>query len=172
VGYSKFENETAITKEHFSCDDTESDQETDQPVKNSIKLKTDIENPPKEESLNCSKINSGHNDTPANSNRKSDSHSKSNSQDKCCYPLPSSKCKLTLFFILGSFQYLAQLAAIPLLIVQMYDTYTLLCFGVKDYCSDEYKYDLHLDHQAILTFAFFCCLGVSFLTSVLMQWDP
>ena len=71
--------------------------------------------------------------------------------------------------ILLILQYLAQLAAIPLLIVQMFDTYALLCIGPDRYCSDEYKVDLD---KAAITFGLYCCLGVSLLAAALMQWDP
>ena len=68
-------------------------------------------------------------------------------------------------------QYLAQLGAIPLLILQMFDTYTLMCLGAKRYCSDRDEYKLNLD-QAAITFGLYCCLGASLLTAALMQWDP
>ena len=82
-----------------------------------------------------------------------------------------STSKFLIYAFLVAFQYFAQLLAIPFLIFQMFDSYTLLCFLSKSYCSSNSEYSLHL-HQAIFTFAFYCCLGVSFLTSLLIQWDP
>ena len=80
-------------------------------------------------------------------------------------------CKNLIHGFLLIFQYIAQLFAIPLLIIQMFDTYTLLCFGADNYCSDSDEYRLNLDQTAI-TFALYCCLGISRLAAALMQWDP
>ena len=79
--------------------------------------------------------------------------------------------KNLIYALLLIFQYIAQLGAIPLLIVQMFDTYTLLCFGADTYCSDSDEYKLSI-HQAVVTFAFYCCLGISLLTTALIKWDP
>jgi len=68
-------------------------------------------------------------------------------------------------------KYIAQLATVPLLTLQMFDTYALLCFGASDYCSSTSKYEFHTIQVAI-TFAFYCSLGLSLLTSTMLLWNP
>ena len=68
-------------------------------------------------------------------------------------------------------KYIAQLATVPLLTLQMFDTYALLCFGASDYCSTTSKYKFHAVQVAI-TFAFYCSLGLSLLTSTMLLWNP
>ena len=67
-----------------------------------------------------------------------------------------------LFLVLV--QFITQLAVIPLLIVQMFDMYTLLCLAERDYCDRTSQYRLHLD-QTALTFSFYCCLMIPFLVT-------
>jgi len=74
-----------------------------------------------------------------------------------------------VFFLLNFAQFMAQFAVVPLLLVQMFDTYTLLCFAEEDYCSAENQNRLHLDQTAI-TFAFYCSLMISLLTTLCLRW--
>ena len=60
--------------------------------------------------------------------------------------------------------FLVQLSVVPLLIFQMFDTYTLLCLGARNYCDTESQYKLHLD-QAALSFSFYCALMISLLVT-------
>ena len=68
-------------------------------------------------------------------------------------------------------KYIAQLATVPLLTLQMFDTYALFCLGASDYCSNTSKYKLHVV-QVIITFSFYCSLGLSLLTSTMLLWNP
>lgn len=65
----------------------------------------------------------------------------------------------------------AQLSTIPLLFLQIFDTYSLLCFSPQLFCSDATKYKLHLA-QAAITLLFYCCLALSQLTSMMLTWNP
>ena len=73
--------------------------------------------------------------------------------------------------ILQIFRFCAQLAAIPLLMIQMLDTYAFLCLFEDSYCTRAKQYDLHLDQTAI-TFGFYCSLLASYLTTIMLRWIP
>ena len=199
VGYSKFEDEVEITEEMFFSNSNESndiepardntneikdqftaganahDNDTDEVSRQDDTL---ADNQALEDETEIT--NDVHNDQTTSSHNQNSTqkaqpnhnvNKRCNSCRPCCYSMPRSNWQLFFLIILGIAQYLAQLAAIPLLIVQMFDTYTLLCIGEKKYCSEESVYDLQLDKAAI-ALAFYLCLGVSFLTSALMKWDP
>ena len=77
-----------------------------------------------------------------------------------------------LFFIfIKVIQFTAQLCVVPLLIIQMYDTYAFLCFAEDSYCTTREEYNLHLD-QTAFTFGFYTALMVSLLTTTMLQWIP
>ena len=73
--------------------------------------------------------------------------------------------------ILQLFRFCAQLAAIPLLMIQMLDTYAFLCLFEDNYCTRRAQYNLHLDQTAI-TFGFYCSLLASYLTTIMLRWIP
>ena len=75
------------------------------------------------------------------------------------------------FFVLKIFQFIAQLFVVPLLLIQMFDTYAFLCFAADNYCSTEAEYNLHLD-QTAFTFGFYAALMVSLLSTLMLQWNP
>ena len=75
------------------------------------------------------------------------------------------------FVILKLIQLIAQFAVIPLLIIQMYDTYAFLCFTADSYCSTSEEYNLHLD-QTAFTFGFYAALMTSLLSTLMIQWNP
>ena len=68
-------------------------------------------------------------------------------------------------------KFLAQFCTIPLLFLQVFDTYSLLCFNPQWFCSDKTEYDLHLS-QALITLLFYCCLAMSQLASTMLNWNP
>ena len=68
-------------------------------------------------------------------------------------------------------KFLAQLFTIPLLFLQVFDTYSLLCFNPQWFCSDAIEYNLHLA-QALITLLFYCCLAMSQLASTMLTWNP
>ena len=69
-----------------------------------------------------------------------------------------------------SVKYLAQLLTMPLLFLQIFDTYSLLCFS-PSLCSNSSEYKLHLA-QAAITLLFYCCLALSQLASTMLNWNP
>ena len=82
------------------------------------------------------------------------------------------RVSLALFHaLLKIVRYIAQLSVVPLLIVQMFDTYTLLCLAEQDYCDTESQYRLHLD-QTALSFSFYCALMLSLLVTVWINLVP
>ena len=68
-------------------------------------------------------------------------------------------------------KYVSQLVTVPLLLLQMFDTYSLLCFSPDLYCSNTSEYKLHLA-QAAITLLFYCSLTMSQLTSAILAWNP
>ena len=68
-------------------------------------------------------------------------------------------------------RFIAQLSVVPLLIIQMFDTYTLLCLAERDYCNRISRYRLHLD-QTALSFSFYCSLMISLLTTTWLNLVP
>ena len=91
--------------------------------------------------------------------------------DSSAYDLSKNphNVKRTILFLFHSFlvvvRFIAQLSVVPLLIVQMIDTYTLLCLAERDYCDRVSRYKLHLD-QTALSFAFYCSLMISLLVTI------
>lgn len=68
-------------------------------------------------------------------------------------------------------KYLSQLVTVPLLLLQIFDTYSLLCFSPDLYCSNTSEYKLHLA-QAAITLLFYCSLTLSQLISTMLAWNP
>ena len=78
----------------------------------------------------------------------------------------------TVFHIILSFiRFIAQLAVLPLLMIQILDTYAYLCFTANSYCNMRAQYKLHLD-QTAMTFAFYCSLMISLLSTTMVRWFP
>ena len=80
-------------------------------------------------------------------------------------------CQCFIHLILLMFQLIAQLAVVPLLLIKVFDTYSYLCFTNDRYCTMREEYSLHL-HKTAMTFAFYCGLTLSFLTSTMLNWIP
>ena len=79
------------------------------------------------------------------------------------------QCFLHGFLLLA--QFIAQSAVVPLLLIQVFDTYSFLCFTDDSYCTLREEYSLHLD-KTIITFAFYCSLTISYLSSTMLNWIP
>jgi len=88
-------------------------------------------------------------------------------QERCC----SFGVQAFLHMFLALVLFLAQLAVIPLLMIQVFDTYAFLCLAADNYCTMESQFTLHF-HQTVVTFAFYCSLMVSFLASNMLRWVP
>ena len=86
-----------------------------------------------------------------------------------------SKCVTqgVIHVVLLIIRLLAQLLIVPLLMIQMFDTYAFLCLAEDRYCTTdlEAQYNLHLDQTAI-TFGFYCGLMLSYMTSIMLCWIP
>lgn len=103
-----------------------------------------------------------------------------NSQEHDCFcftkriSFPSSTSSITKFMIhamLLALKYTSQLVTVPLLLLQMFDTYSLLCFSPDPYCSSTTEYKLHLA-QAAITLLFYASLATSQLASTILTWNP
>ena len=79
--------------------------------------------------------------------------------------------QIMMYCILGLIRYVAQLAVVPLLMIQIFDTYAYLCFTADNYCNTSSQYKLHLD-QTAMTFAFYCSLMISLLSTTMLRWFP
>jgi len=125
---------------------------------------------------------------PNNSKRKEDRHSLINNEEGSNIhglingPVTAlteehHKCGVSCFlqtllhFLLKMLRFCAQLAVVPLLIIQMFDTYAFLCMAADNYCTMRAQYKLHLDQTAV-TFGFYCSLMISLLTTTMSRWVP
>ena len=73
--------------------------------------------------------------------------------------------------ILFGVKYISQLITVPLLLLQIFDSYSLLCFTPDPYCSHTTEYQLHL-LQTVITLIFYCSLVVAHLASTVLSWNP
>ena len=83
----------------------------------------------------------------------------------------TSKVQTVFHIILSFIRFIAQLAVVPLLMIQILDTYAYLCFTANSYCNMRSQYKLHLDQTAI-TFGFYCSLMISLLSTTMVRWFP
>ena len=81
------------------------------------------------------------------------------------------KVQGSFFIFIKLIQLTTQLFVVPMLIIQMYDTYAFLCFAADSYCTTRDEYNLHLD-QTAFTFGFYAALMISLLTTRMLQWNP
>ena len=94
----------------------------------------------------------------------------------CSSILKAMQCSITLFYLIRfgllSIKYAAQFATVPLLMLQIFDTYALLCFLPDgSFCEDQSEYRIHLVQGAI-TLSFYVCIAVAQIASILLEWDP
>lgn len=85
----------------------------------------------------------------------------------CC-----SCCAIIFYlvcFLLECMRIIAQRAMVPLLMVQVFDTYAFICFTGNEYCSATAQYDIPLG-QAAITFAFSVSIMASTLTITMLKW--
>ena len=80
----------------------------------------------------------------------------------CCYNyFPNiSLLKSMIRIILFAVKYISQLVTVPLLLLQIFDTYSFLCFLPDSHCSNTTEYNMHL-YQAAITLFFYCSLVIS-----------
>ena len=83
----------------------------------------------------------------------------------------TSIVQIVFHIILSFIRFIAQLAVVPLLMIQILDTYAYLCFTANSYCNMRAQYKLHLD-QTAMTFAFYCSLMISLLSTTMVRWFP
>ena len=91
-----------------------------------------------------------------------------NDEPKKCDFHESSKQIIRGFLLLNI--YILQLVAIPLLILQIFDTYSLVCFSPDSYCSNATEYHLNL-LQAAITLLFYSSLGLTHFASTMLRWN-
>ena len=73
--------------------------------------------------------------------------------------------------ILVLLKYIAQGTTVPLLMLQAFDTYALLCFFPnRAYCETVSEYEIHLAQVAI-TMGFYFCIALAQLLSTFLEWD-
>ena len=82
-----------------------------------------------------------------------------------------NSCRCISHLLLVTVKFLAQLFTIPLLFLQVFDTYALLCFNPQWFCSDTTEYDLHLA-QALIAILFYFCLAISQLAGTMLAYNP
>ena len=85
-------------------------------------------------------------------------------------------CGCLWYYVIYSFflivKYLAQLATVPLILMQIFDSYSLLCFVPNDeYCTRTSEYRIHAV-QTIITVSFFCSLALALLANTILEWNP
>ena len=69
-------------------------------------------------------------------------------------------------------RFFAQLTLIPVLILQMLNTYAWICLTEDHYCEDdESRYQLGLA-QTYLTFTFYIALLIAILSTIMLRWFP
>ena len=73
--------------------------------------------------------------------------------------------------ILFGTKYISQLITVPLLLLQIFDSYSFLCFSPDPYCSHTTEYELHL-LQTGITLSFYCSLVIAHLASTMLLWNP
>ena len=90
---------------------------------------------------------------------------------ECCCSCGCIRYYFICTFFLGT-KYLAQLVTVPLILIQMFDTYAVLCFFPNEaYCTPTSEYRIHAI-QSILTVSFYCSLALSLLASSVLEWKP
>ena len=88
--------------------------------------------------------------------------------EKSCCPQIIRKLIRTVLVLL---KYIAQGATVPLLMLQVFDTYAYLCFSRNDaYCKAVSEYEVHLAQVAI-TISFYFCIALAQLTNEFLDWD-
>ena len=97
----------------------------------------------------------------------------SESKCYCCTLLCTWKFIRALFHVLLLLlKYIAQGATVPILMLQVFDTYALLCFSPEnEYCNTTSEYEIHVA-QAAITISFLFSIALAQLTSTLLEWNP
>ena len=72
----------------------------------------------------------------------------------CCNEYFTNRClsKDIIRAILFTVKYISQLVTVPLLLLQIFDTYSFLCFSPDSYCSHTTEYNQQLVQAAIILF--------------------
>ena len=98
---------------------------------------------------------------------------------RCCYLECQNCCRCfyryifqwPAHFILVLLKYIAQGTTVPILMLQVFDTYALLCFFPDGkYCETASEYKIHLA-QAAITISFYFCIALALLTNALLEWN-
>ena len=68
-------------------------------------------------------------------------------------------------------KFLAQFVTLPLLLLQIFDTHSLLCFSPQLFCTTSSESKAHLA-QAAISILFYFSLALSQLASTMLSWNP
>ena len=75
------------------------------------------------------------------------------------------------YMLLLVIKFLAQFVTLPLLLLQIFDTHSLLCFSPKLFCATSSESKAHLA-QAAISILFYFSLALSQLASTMLSWNP
>ena len=94
----------------------------------------------------------------------------------CCSCYCCSCCGCIRYYFICTFflvaKYCAQAATVPLILLQMFDTYAFLCFASNEaFCTPTSEYRIHA-FQTMITIGFYCSLALSLLASTILEWKP
>ena len=89
----------------------------------------------------------------------------------CCSETFPFSLEYLIHIPLYVLKYISQLASVPLLLLQIFDTYSFLCFSPNSYCSRTTEYEVHL-LQTGITLLFFWSLITSQLANIMLLWSP
>jgi len=97
------------------------------------------------------------------------------SEDNTAWLVADVTCASVGFFLypfLVILRLLAQLALIPLLLLQILGTYSWICITDHYYCKNvTNQYRLGIDKAAVV-FTFYCCILIAVLSTAILPWFP
>lgn len=91
--------------------------------------------------------------------------------DICCNKSFPFSLQCIIHVPLYILKYMSKLASVPLVLLQIFDTYSFLCFSPNSYCSHTTEYKLSL-LQTIIALLFLCTLVTSQLVNTMLLWSP
>ena len=89
----------------------------------------------------------------------------------CCNKSFPFSLQCIVHIPLYTLKYISQLASVPLVLLQIFDSYSFLCFSPNSYCSHTTEYKLNL-LQTSIALLFLCSLLTSQLVNAMLLWSP
>ena len=125
----------------------------------------------KEEEITCNKSETNDDENNTKSNATKNEHDDDDEIDGGIEEI----AKQSFFFFypfLVIVRLFAQLSLVPVLILQMLNTYAWVCFTEDFYCEDAIsRYQLGLA-QTYMTFGFYIALLIAILSTIMLRWFP